>query len=108
VNFKKKWGDIKLGDNWKTVVTTNENQQNTTDPDEVIEAGTPDKNNEIVGDTALYTEPGKVKVHFTCKAKDGHEIKQGETGYDECLQKVKNDNPNSKDPSADIKVNFGN
>ena len=68
----------------------------------------PADKNEIAGDTALYTGPEKVKVNFSCKAKDGHEIKQGETGYDECLQKVKNDKPNSKDPSADIKVNFGN
>lgn len=68
VNFKKKWGDIKLGDNWKSVVTTNENQQNTTDPDEVIEAGTPDKNNEIGLEpkytTAFYIDklPKETKV----------------------------------------------
>lgn len=63
---------------------------------------------EIVDQTALYAEPGKVKVNFSCKAKDGHEIKQGEKGYEECLQKVKNDKNNPHGPNADIKVNFGN
>lgn len=66
------------------------------------------KKEEIADETALYTEPSKVKVNFSCKAKDGHEIKQGEKGYDECLQKVKNDKNNPNQPNADIKVNFGN
>ncbi len=47
LNFKKKWGDRKLGDNWKSVATSNENKQNTSDSDEEIEEETPDKNNEI-------------------------------------------------------------
>lgn len=66
------------------------------------------KKEEIADETALYAEPSKVKVNFSCKAKDGHEIKQGEKGYDECLQKVKNDKNNPHEPNADIKVNFGN
>ncbi|WP_218141441.1 type IX secretion system periplasmic lipoprotein PorW/SprE [Flavobacterium terrigena] len=43
LNFKKKWGDRKLGDNWKTVATSNQNQIDTTNPDEVIEEITPDE-----------------------------------------------------------------
>nr|BDT27743.1 hypothetical protein BHI3_12090 [Bacteriovorax sp. HI3] len=67
-----------------------------------------DKKADIADETALYTEPGKIKVNFSCKAKDGHEIKQGEKGYDECLQKVKNDKNNPHEPNADIKVHLGN
>ncbi|AUN97621.1 hypothetical protein DOM21_13315 [Bacteriovorax stolpii] len=67
-----------------------------------------DKNAGIAEETALYAEPGKMKVNFSCKAKDGHEIKQGEKGYDECLQKVKNDKNNPHEPNADIKVHLGN
>lgn len=66
------------------------------------------KTKEITDDTALYTKPNNMKVNFACKAVDGHEIKQGEQGYDECLQKVKNDKNNPHKPNADIKVNFGN
>lgn len=72
-----------------------------------IEGGK-DAKAEAVDETALYTEPGKMKVNFSCKAKDGHEIKQGEQGYDECLQKVKNDKNNPHEPNADIKVHLGN
>lgn len=46
INFKKKWGDVKLGDNWKTVGTSNQNQTNITNPDEVIEEVTPDEKTE--------------------------------------------------------------
>lgn len=46
INFKKKWGDIKLGDNWKTIATSNENNQNATDADDELEA-TPDQKSEI-------------------------------------------------------------
>lgn len=66
------------------------------------------KTKEITDDTALYAKPNNVKVNFSCKAKDGHEIKQGEKGYDECLQKVKNDKNNPHEPNAEIKVNTGN
>lgn len=66
------------------------------------------KTEEIADETALYAEPGKVKINFSCKAHDGHEIKQGEKGYDECLQKVKSNKNNPHEPNADIKVNFGN
>ncbi len=63
---------------------------------------------EVAEETALYTEPDKIKLKFSCKAKDGHDIKQGEAGYDECLQKVKNNKPDSKDSDADIKVHLDN
>lgn len=66
------------------------------------------KTKEITDDTALYAKPNDVKVNFSCKAKDGHDFKQGEKGYDECLQKVKNDKNNPHAPNAEIKVNTGN
>ena len=66
------------------------------------------KTKEVTDETALYAKPSAVKVNFSCKAKDGHEIKQGEQGYDECLQKVKNDKNNPHAPNAEIKVNTGN
>ncbi len=47
INFKKKWGDIQLRDNWKTVSTTNQNQINNNNSEEIIEEETPDKNAEI-------------------------------------------------------------
>jgi tetratricopeptide (TPR) repeat protein len=37
INFKKKWGDRKLGDNWKSIATSNDILQNITDANEVIE-----------------------------------------------------------------------
>lgn len=46
IDFKKKWGDIKLGDNWKSIATLNQNQQDNTNSNEVIEEETPDKNEE--------------------------------------------------------------
>lgn len=70
--------------------------------------GNKDAKAEVIDETALYAEPGKMKVNFSCKAKDGHEIKQGEQGYDDCLQKVKNDKNNPHEPNADIKVHLGN
>ena len=47
IDFKKRWGERKFGDNWKMVSTSNENQQNLADSNEVIEEETPDKNSEI-------------------------------------------------------------
>lgn len=42
IDFKKKWGDIKLVDNWKSIVTLNQNQLDTTTND-TVEEETPDK-----------------------------------------------------------------
>lgn len=47
INFKKKWGDRKLGDNWKIVSASNQNQIDPNNPDEVVEDENPDKNEEI-------------------------------------------------------------
>ncbi|MES2864336.1 MAG: gliding motility protein [Bacteroidota bacterium] len=47
LNFKKKWGDRKLGDNWKTDATSGQNVLDNNIPDEVIDEETPDKNSEI-------------------------------------------------------------
>lgn len=75
---------------------------------ETLDVEAKDKNADVKDETALYTDSDKMKVSFSCKTKDGHEIKQGEKGYDECLQKVKNDKNNPHDPNADIKVHLGN
>ena len=37
INFKKKWGERKLGNNWKTITTSNENSIDDINTDEVIE-----------------------------------------------------------------------
>ena len=47
-----------------------------------------------------------MKAHVTCKTKDGHELKQGETGYDACIQKVKADKNSKNEPKADVEVKF--
>lgn len=47
INFKRKWGDIKLGDNWRTGSSSGQNPVDSNNPDEVIEEETPDKNSEI-------------------------------------------------------------
>ncbi len=53
IDFKKKWGDKKLGDNWKAVAILNQNQVNSTNSDEVEEETT-DKKEEI-GSEPKYT-----------------------------------------------------
>jgi hypothetical protein len=58
---------------------------------------------EVSEDTPLVMDSKNVKVNITCKAKDGHELKHGDKGYNECLEKVKNDK-HGKD--ADVKVDF--
>ena len=57
----------------------------------------------VTEDTALVMKPENVKVDINCKARDGHEIKQGEAGYEDCLKKVKSSKHN---PDADLKVDF--
>ena len=67
-----------------------------------------DKSKDVGEDTALYTDSDKMKMKVTCKSHtDGHELKQGEAGYEDCLQKVKNDKKNPHKPNADINVKVG-
>lgn len=47
INFKKKWGDRKFGDNWNTVSESNQNQIDPNNSDEVVEEEVKDKNEEI-------------------------------------------------------------
>ena len=47
INFKKKWGDLKLVDNWKSVSATNQSPTETTNPDDVVAEEIPDKKTEI-------------------------------------------------------------
>ncbi len=61
---------------------------------------------EIVDQTATWTDKNPIKAHITCKAKDGHELKQGDSGYDACIKKVKEDKHNKEDPKADVEVKF--
>jgi TolA-binding protein len=70
INFKKKWGDRKLGDNWKSVSVSNKNPIDPNNPDEVVdgEEEAPDKKEDIGLEpkytTAFYIEqlPKDVKV----------------------------------------------
>lgn len=57
------------------------------------------KSEEMAEQTGLYTNKHSMKAKISCKAKDGHEIKHGEKGYEECIKNVKND-------SSDVKVEF--
>jgi GTP:adenosylcobinamide-phosphate guanylyltransferase len=51
---------------------------------------------ERADETALYTQKHSMKAQVTCKAKDGHVLKAGDEGYEDCLQKAK----------AELKVEF--
>lgn len=62
-----------------------------------------DKNKEITDETALYTDAPELKAKVTCKAKDGHELKAGDKGYEACIKKVK---ASKDDPKAEVKVEF--
>ncbi|MBC7427655.1 MAG: hypothetical protein H7336_03525 [Bacteriovorax sp.] len=64
------------------------------------------KTEEMADQTATLSDKDVAKMYVTCKAKDGHEMKQGDTGYEDCLKKVKSDKKNSKDPKADVDVKF--
>jgi len=59
LNFKKKWGERKLGDNWNILASSGQNPIDT-NPDDVIEEDTPDKNTEISSEpkytTAFYID----------------------------------------------------
>lgn len=61
------------------------------------------KEQEMADETALYTEKHSMKAQVKCKAKDGHELKAGEKGYEDCLKKVK---ANKHDPKEEVKVEF--
>ena len=61
---------------------------------------TPESASEEMADkTGLYTNNYSMKAKVSCKAHDGHEIKQGEKGYEECIKNAKND-------SSAVKVEF--
>ena len=64
------------------------------------------KESEASEEKALVMDPKDVKMDVSCTAKDGHELKQGEKGYEACLKKAKHDKKNPHDPKADIKVDF--
>jgi hypothetical protein len=64
------------------------------------------KTEDVTEDKALVMKPDQVKMVVTCKAKDGHELKHGDKGYEECIQKMKNDKKNPHAPNADVKVDF--
>ncbi len=55
-----------------------------------------DKTDEIADKTATLTDAEFVKAEVTCKTKDGHQFKEGDSGYKECLKKAK----------ADLQVKF--
>lgn len=77
----------------KTKVT-NDSQPGTLD----VEGSS--KTKEITDETALMTDKHVVKSEVTCKAKDGHEMKKGDKGFEECIQRAKTD---KKDTDVNVK-----
>lgn len=66
-----------------------------------------DKTEDMADHTPTLTDKD-VNVHVICKGKDGHELKEGDAGYKACINKVKTDKKNSKDPKANVDVKFEN
>ncbi len=62
------------------------------------------KDEEIIESTATLTDKHSMKAHVICKGKDGHELKQGEVGYEACIQKVKADKNTKSEPAAAVEV----
>ena len=68
INFKKKWGDRRLGDNWKSVVTSIQIPTDNSDPDVVVETENPESKTEISLEpkytTAFYIDklPTETKI----------------------------------------------
>ena len=60
INFKKKWGDIKYGDNWKTIAVTNQNQTENASEEETEEETT-DKSDE---DSDMIKSPPAAITEF--------------------------------------------
>lgn len=87
----------------KSVAATSKTTQSTKG---TLDVNPKSKADEVSEDTALTLRPEQVKVDISCKEKGGHELKHGDKGYEECLQKVKEDKKNSHDPKADVKVDF--
>lgn len=55
-----------------------------------------DKTKEMADKTGLYTNSPDMKANVSCKEDNGHELKAGDKGYEECLKKHK----------AEVKVEF--
>lgn len=83
----------------KKVVAQTTTKTKAATTDKTLDVTPESKTQEVADETALYTEKHMMKAKVSCKAKDGHELKQGDKGYEECLKKVK-----GKD--SDVKVEF--
>ena len=83
----------------KKVVAQAATKKTVTTGDKTLDVTPESKSEEMADQTGLYTEKHSMKAHISCKAKDGHVIKHGEKGYEECIKNVKNDN-------SDVKVEF--
>lgn len=78
INFKKKWGDRKLGDKWKTVASSNKNSIDTTNSNEIEEEEIKDENKEVVVEpkytTSFYIDklPKDVKILDSLNVEANH------------------------------------
>lgn len=67
---------------------------------------------ETAEETALYAQPGQVKMSVTCKNEAGVNLKKEDKGYDDCLKNIKNEqlnknrNPNEAE-KASLNIEFG-
>lgn len=59
-------------------------------------------------DIDLVTKDHDMKVVVSCKLNDGTVLKQGEVGYDSCLQQVRAKKGSNQRPGADVSVQVGN
>lgn len=59
-------------------------------------------------DVDLVTKDHGMKFDVSCKLKDGTILKQGQVGYDSCLQQAKIPKGSNEKPGADVNVQFGN
>jgi hypothetical protein len=59
-------------------------------------------------DVDLVTKDHGMKIDVSCKLKDGTILKQGQAGYDSCLQQAKIPKGSNEKPGADVNVQFGN
>lgn len=59
-------------------------------------------------DVDLVTDEHDMKVSVDCKLKNGTIIKQGQPGYEACLQDVRVKNGSNDKAGADVNVKIGN
>lgn len=77
-----------------------------------LKASKAEMKDEAADETALYAQPGHVKMSVTCKNHAGVNLNKEDKGYDECLKNIKNEqlnknrNPNEAE-KASLNIEFG-